>query len=448
MMHPDPRRIAPVVILVVVAAAAFWYLNSTKARENGGAISASGTIEATQVLVASETNGKVREVLVQEGDAIKAGEILVNFDEDLLKAQLAQAESTLAQAKASYELVAAGPTQEERQTAVTNARLEMLAAQQALEQLYDLANLSAAQTLREIALATRAIDNATDHQVNLISPADQADIDIAQAALVLARDRLDKAREDFEPYENKPEDNLIRAALLSKKAAAQDYYDTLVTRYNNLIGEANEIDLSNAEADLAVAKAQLADAQRRYNLVKDGPDPDQVSLAEARLESAKAHLDAALADPSPERLRLSQTQIDNAQAALNVLMTQLQKLVIKAPMDGIVLERLIEPGEVASLSTPLLSLARLDDLTITVYVPEDRYGEIQLGQQARVTVDSFPDEKFEALVTHIADQAEYTPRNVQTAEGRRTTVFAVKLAVDNPAGKLKPGMPADVVFDQ
>jgi HlyD family secretion protein len=81
-------------------------------------------------------------------------------------------------------------------------------------------------------------------------------------------------------------------------------------------------------------------------------------------------------------------------------------------------------------------------------VPEDRYGEIQLGQQARVTVDSFPDENFEALVTHIADQAEYTPRNVQTAEGRRTTVFAVKLAVDNSAGKLKPGMPADVVFDQ
>ena len=447
-MHPDPRRIAPVVILVVVAGAAFWYLNSSKARENGGAISASGTIETTQVLVASEANGKVREVLVQEGDAIKAGEVLVDFDEDLLKAQIAQAESTLAQAKASYDLVAAGPTQEERQTAVTTARLEMLAAQQALEQLYDLANLSAAQTLREIALATRAIDNATDHQVNLISPADQADIDSAQAALVLAKDRLDKAREDFEPYENKPEDNLIRAALLSKKAVAQDYYDTLVTRYNNLIGEANEIDLSNAEADLAVAEAQLADAQRRYDLVKDGPDPDQVSLAEARLVSAKAHLDAALADPSPEQLRLSQTQIDNAQAALNVLMTQLQKLAIKAPMDGIVLERLIEPGEVASLSTPLLSLARLDDLTITVYVPEDRYGEIQLGQQARVTVDSFPDENFEALVTHIADQAEYTPRNVQTAEGRRTTVFAVKLAVDNPAGKLKPGMPADVVFDQ
>jgi HlyD family secretion protein len=63
-------------------------------------------------------------------------------------------------------------------------------------------------------------------------------------------------------------------------------------------------------------------------------------------------------------------------------------------------------------------------------------------------VDSFPGQTFEAAVVHIADQAEYTPRNVQTAEGRRTTVFAVKLAVENPDGKLKPGMPADVSFGE
>ena len=65
---------------------------------------------------------------------------------------------------------------------------------------------------------------------------------------------------------------------------------------------------------------------------------------------------------------------------------------------------------------------------------------------ARVTVDSFPGQVFQGTVQHIADRAEFTPRNVQTPAGRRTTVFAVKLAVDNPEGKLKPGMPADVVF--
>jgi HlyD family secretion protein len=91
-------------------------------------------------------------------------------------------------------------------------------------------------------------------------------------------------------------------------------------------------------------------------------------------------------------------------------------------------------------------LGILDNLTITVYLPEDRYGEIRLGQSAQVQVDSYPGESFAAEVVHIADQAEFTPRNVQTAEGRRTTVFAVRLKINVDDGKLKPGMPADVSF--
>ena len=93
-----------------------------------------------------------------------------------------------------------------------------------------------------------------------------------------------------------------------------------------------------------------------------------------------------------------------------------------------------------------LKLADLNNLTITVYVPEDRYGEISLGQFADVSVDSFPGEVFSATVIHIADKAEFTPRNVQTVEGRSSTVYAIKLKVENPEGKLKIGMPADVVF--
>ena len=95
-----------------------------------------------------------------------------------------------------------------------------------------------------------------------------------------------------------------------------------------------------------------------------------------------------------------------------------------------------------------MTIGQLDKLSITVYVPEDQYGEIRLGDMALVSVDSFPDELFEAVVTRIADQAEYTPRNVQTEEDRKTTVFAIELSVDNPDWKLKPGMPADVSFEE
>ena len=93
-----------------------------------------------------------------------------------------------------------------------------------------------------------------------------------------------------------------------------------------------------------------------------------------------------------------------------------------------------------------LRIGNLDPVNLTVYVPEDSYGNVYLGQNVEVTVDSFPGEKFIGKIMHIADKAEFTPRNVQTVEGRRSTVYGVDIVVPNPNQKLKPGMPADVTF--
>jgi len=136
-----------------------------------------------------------------------------------------------------------------------------------------------------------------------------------------------------------------------------------------------------------------------------------------------------------------------AQGALDVIQSQIAKLVIASPINGVVDTRSAEPGEVMVPGAPLFTLIKEEDLTITVYIPENRYGTILLGQSARVSVDSFPGEAFAAKVIRIADQAEFTPRNVQTEQGRSTTVFAVDLAVSDTQGKLKPGMPADVNFN-
>jgi len=119
---------------------------------------------------------------------------------------------------------------------------------------------------------------------------------------------------------------------------------------------------------------------------------------------------------------------------------------VKSPLDGTVLDRLVEPGEVVVPGSNLMILANLDALTLTVYVPEDRYGQILLGQTYPVTVDSYPTETFYGKVSLIANQAEFTPRNVQTTDSRKTTVFAIRLDLPPSGGKLKPGMPADVHF--
>lgn len=120
---------------------------------------------------------------------------------------------------------------------------------------------------------------------------------------------------------------------------------------------------------------------------------------------------------------------------------------ITSPIDGVVMYRLVEPGELAPPGSTLMVVANLDALTLTVYVPEDRYGQISLGQTYSVSVDSFPGETFSGKVSHIADKAEFTPRNVQTVEGRKSTVFAIKLNLAPTGGRLKPGMPADVTFE-
>lgn len=120
--------------------------------------------------------------------------------------------------------------------------------------------------------------------------------------------------------------------------------------------------------------------------------------------------------------------------------------IIRSPIDGVVLERLVEEGEFAAPGSTTMVVAPLDELTLKVYVPEDRYGQVALGQTYPVTVDSFPNETFQGSVKNIADKAEFTPRNVQTTDSRKTTVYAVTLDLAPSAGKLKPGMPADVHF--
>ncbi|MCL4489795.1 MAG: efflux RND transporter periplasmic adaptor subunit [Chloroflexi bacterium] len=119
---------------------------------------------------------------------------------------------------------------------------------------------------------------------------------------------------------------------------------------------------------------------------------------------------------------------------------------INSPIDGVVLERLVEPDEFAPAGSTVMVVASLDTLTLEIYVPEDRYGQISLGQTIPVAVDSFPGETFTGKVSYISQQAEFTPRNVQTTESRVTTVYSVKLALAPSGGRLKPGMPADATL--
>ncbi len=175
-----------------------------------------------------------------------------------------------------------------------------------------------------------------------------------------------------------------------------------------------------------------------------------ITAAETAVKQAEASAEQARVGVSRAQAELEQAQaaLAQANAALNQVERQIDRLEVRSAVDGVVLLRNIQPGEVIQPGIPSMTLGELENLTVTVYIPQESYGRIKLGDSAVLTADSFPGETFDAVVTRIADRAEFTPRNVQTQEDRRTIVFAIELAVNDRTGRLKPGMPADVTFGE
>jgi multidrug resistance efflux pump len=219
--------------------------------------------------------------------------------------------------------------------------------------------------------------------------------------------------------------------------AAESELDEAQKAYDDLLTSESADQVLNARAALSVAEERYQTALDTLSRLQTGEYSPQVTIASTVLEQAKAGLQQA------------QSAVQQAEANLALLDTQLAKLTVYAPMDGVILTRNVEPGEFVQPGATAFALADLNNITITVYVPEDRLHEIKLGQAATVSIDSASESRpeFDAVVVHIADQAEFTPRNVQTVEGRSSTVFAVKLSISNNNGELKIGMPADVVFE-
>jgi HlyD family secretion protein len=414
-MHLDKvRRVAPIVIFVGLIVAGLIYLTAVSARDNGP-LQASGTVEAVQVNVASEVSGRVEAVLVDEGESVQAGDVILRLDNRLLEAQ--------------RELALAGG-----QAAIAAAELELLNAQQGLDALHEDTALAASQAELTLANARDALGDA--ERLNTYQQkgnrATTETLDGAKAALTLAEHALDRAEAAYNRVGSLPADNPTRASARASLEAARRQRDAAQASLNWYRGEPSDIDQAILDAKVSLAQAQLDEAQRNFEDLHPGPDPDLLDQAKARLTLAQARLAAARA----------QAKVD-----AETLDLQLGKLLVRAPLGGVILARSIEPGEVLLAGAQALSIGQLDHLTITVFLPEDRYGQINLGDHVRVSADAFPDESFDAVVTRISDQAEFTPRNVQTEEGRRTTVFAVEVTVAEAEGKLKPGMPVDVAFE-
>lgn len=385
---PRPWLIAGVAIVLAGLALSAWSWWGNR-RNGGDVISASGRIEVTEVNVSSKLTGRIATLAVDEGADVKQGQLIATLEGEELQAQLRQARASQQSAEAKLA-----------QARIT-LRVEPVTVQSQIHQA-------------EAAL------RAAGERLSLlqIGPRTQ-EIEEARANLRQAQARLEIARLTRDRY---------RALLIDGAVSKQE--------------------VDRTETDYDAAEAAVRATKERLGMLEEGSRLEDVRAARAERDRAAAALDAARASEATIRVReqevrVAEAAVREAQANVNRLETQVAELQVFAPLDATVLTKAMEAGEVVAAGKPVVLLGDLDHPWIKVYVPETSLGKIKLGTAARVFVDSFPQQPFQGTVSWISDQAEFTPKNVQTAEERVNLVYAVKVTIQNAQRKLKAGMPAD-----
>jgi HlyD family secretion protein len=222
-----------------------------------------------------------------------------------------------------------------------------------------------------------------------------------------------------------------------------------------------EAHIRAAEADVTTVAAELTSAQLdldRYESLlqanagsrKQRDDAKaRVDVARERQRSASERADAARealgrlqAGARPEEIDAARARVDSVDAQIAALQKNVADATVTAPLAGVVTQKLIEPGELIARGTPIVIVTDLDNAWANLFVPEPMIPRIALGQPATVVTDA-GGQGLAGKVTFISPRAEFTPRNVQTAEERSKLVYRIKIAVDNRAGTLKQGMPVD-----
>ncbi len=209
----------------------------------------------------------------------------------------------------------------------------------------------------------------------------------------------------------------LQTARVQKEKAEKDY-----GRFQRLYEEqaVSEFERDNARVGRDLARDRAARAEEAYQLVLEG----------VRDEELRAQM--SVVDAMEARVELSELDLD--------------KTVIESPADGTLVERYLEVGELAMPGSIAATVSNYEKLEVRVYVPEDRVGALKPGQEAEVFTDSHPGKTFSGRVAQVSNEAEFTPKNVQTREERTTLVYEVKVLVDNPERWAVAGLPADVKF--
>ncbi len=378
-----------IILLVVLAVVAVVVVNSINARKTANAdlqtatlekgdltaiVGATGTVRANQSAILSwQTSGRIEAIKVTTGDVVAINEELASL-----------AQSTLSQS-------------------IILARSDLVTAQRNLDDLLN-STSATAQAQLNLANAQEEYDKVRWYAVypGTARETNQNVIDAAQAAVVLAQDKVEKAEDNYENLKNEDDDDPFKASALNALANARKELDQAKLNLQHYTGVPNEQEVSISQAEIAVALATMEDAQREWDRLKDGPDAADIEAAQARVEAIEATINMAK---------------------------------LTAPFSGTITQA---EGMVGDLVSPGSNAFRIDDLTkmfVDVYVPEVDINRIKVGQEVTLTFDAISLVEYQGRVTEVAQVGTTSAGSVD---------FKVTLEVLNPDEQVKPGMTAAV----
>jgi HlyD family secretion protein len=383
------KKRIPILLLILVAAGVAVYAFRGSNKPPADRLVVSGNIELTEVNIGFKTAGRLIERTVDEGDNVKKGQVIARLDRDQLAAQ-----------------------RERESAAVASSE----------------AQLAQARTAADWQRATL-----------------EADIESKRADLAAAEARLTELKNGSRPQEKQDAHAAVEAANSELERAQKDW-ERGQTLYKN-------DDISTAQRDqyrknFENAQAMAKSAKEREDLVLAGPRAEQIAAQAAQVERSRAALKMAEANAlelkrRDQEVTTRRAEIARSQASVALIDTQLSDTVAASPVDGVVLVKAADPGEVLAAGTTVVTVGDIDHPWLRGYVNESDLGKVKIGSKVKVTSDSYPGKSYNGRVSFISDKAEFTPKQIQTQQERVKLVYRIKIDVENPNRELKSNMPVD-----
>ncbi len=383
------KIILPIVAVVAIAAVAGYYVYGRMHPVNINTLSVSGNLELTQVDISFKVPGKLIQLNVDEGAYVKKGMVIARIDRDQVESQRSRDEASLLNSQSQYE---------QMETSVQWQR-------RSLES--------------DIALRTAELRASQARLAALVAGSRPQEIQESRAATADAKAQHDQAQADWDRAQGLFKDDDI----------SKQQYDQYRMRLDS-------------------TAAVLRQTDERLALVVEGPRKEDIEAARADVVRAEAAVQASQANQFELKRReqdvlAHRADVSRARAQVAITDTQINDTVVTAPIDGVVLVKSAEVGEVLAAGTTVVTIGDIDHPWLRAYINETDLGRVKYGGSATLTSDSFAGKSYPGRISFISSDAEFTPKQIQTHEERVKLVYRIKIDVDNRSHDLKSNMPVD-----